>query len=104
MGKLSKEEYQAYHAAYEQKEQRLQAEMDRLAKLESQTMSEALRSPWIQQLLVYQKLTELDRQTVTALIDSIIVGEKDENHQQKITIRYKFNDELETLFRMADQG
>lgn len=103
-GLISKEEYQTYHAEYEQKEQRLQAEMDRLAKLESQTMSEALRSPWIQQLLVYQKLTELDRQTVTALIDSIIVGEKDKNHQQKITIRYKFNDELETLFRMADQG
>ncbi len=100
---ISKEEYLSYHEEYEQKQRLLQAQLDRLIELEKQSMSEVLRSPWIQELLLYGKLTQLDRQTVTALIESIIVGEKDENHQQKITIRYKFNDELEALFQMADQ-
>ena len=59
-----------------------------------------LDSPWIQNLLARKHIDELDRETIVEFIEQIEVGEKNENHEQKITIHYLFSDELKDLFQI----
>ncbi|MCC8162038.1 MAG: DUF4368 domain-containing protein, partial [Lachnospiraceae bacterium] len=60
-----------------------------------------LDSTWIQTLLARQQVDSLDRETIVDFVEKIEVGEKDENHEQKITIHYRFSDELKDLFQIV---
>ncbi|MBQ2803295.1 MAG: recombinase family protein [Lachnospiraceae bacterium] len=56
-------------------------------------VSTTLNSKWIQQVLSLGKVSELDRETVVALIDKIYVYEN-----KHIEIEYKFSEEFDYLF------
>ena len=57
--------------------------------------------PWIKNLLERQRIDVLDRETVVELIERIEIGEKNEDNQQDIMIRYRFSDELKDLFQIV---
>ena len=63
-----------------------------------------LNSPWVQSLLIHQKIDRLDQDMMVEFVEKIEIGEKNEDNQQEITIHYRFSDELENLFQMVYTG
>lgn len=87
---LSKDEYLKYKSKYDQQITVIQSKIDIINQTkDTQTITS---NPWIEQLLKYEQLDHLDRQTVVEMISMIYVYE---NH--KIKIVYNFSNELETL-------
>lgn len=89
---MTKEEYEETKRDNQNHINALRAEISELEKRISQRET-ILDSPWVQALLKYGRLTELDRETVVALIRRIEIFE-----DKTIKIMYKFSDEFDHLF------
>lgn len=98
---ISKEEYLSFREDYLRQEQFLKTKLEKLSHMENENPESVLRSPWVQDLLLHQKLDRLDRDTIVEFVEKIEIGEKDENARQEITIHYRFSDELKDLFQMV---
>ena len=94
-GKLDDAEYEETKREIEKDIQYIEKQINMLRdSLENVTT--VLNNKWIQQLLSLGKITELDRETVVALIDKIYVYE-----DKHIEIEYKFSEEFDYLFAKA---
>lgn len=96
---LSKEEYLELRTDYLGQERLLKEKLEKLVRAKTEDPMEMLNSPWIQNLLTLRKLDALDRSTIVEFVEKIEIGEKNEDHQQEITIHYRFSGELEDLFQ-----
>lgn len=99
-GLLSKEEYLNMREEYQSQEEFLHLKLEKFKEQSQEEPEKILDSPWIQNLLTRKHIDELDRETIVEFIERIEVGEKNENHEQKITIHYLFSDELKDLFQI----
>ena len=88
-GLLGREDYLRYREDYERQEKTLNAQLEQLAQAGE---SDPLHHPWVEALLRYGKLTELDRVTVAETIKQIRVF--GDGH---IEITYTFSNELGLL-------
>ncbi len=100
-GLLSRDEYLEMREDLLKQEGFLTEKLEKLKATEEQGTEALLDSPWIQTLLARQQVDSLDRETIVDFVEKIEVGEKDENHEQKITIHYRFSDELKDLFQIV---
>ena len=88
-GLLDREDYLRYREDYERQEKALHAQLEQLSQAGE---SDPLRHPWVEALLRYGKLTELDRVTVAETVKQIrIFGD---GH---VEITYTFSNELGLL-------
>ena len=101
---LSREEYLDLREDYLRQEQSLKIKLEKLLCTESEEPEKMLNSPWVQSLLIHQKIDRLDRDMMVEFVEKIEIGEKNEDNQQEITIHYRFSDELENLFQMVYTG
>lgn len=101
---LSREEYLDLREDYLRQEQSLKIKLEKLLCTESEEPEKMLNSPWVQSLLIHQKIDRLDRDMMVEFVEKIEIGEKNEDNQQEITIHYRFFDELENLFQMVYTG
>lgn len=93
---LSREEYLRYKADYDQQEQLLTEQMD---KLQTERPGGApLEKPWVERLLSLGQLVELDRATVAQTIREIRIFE-----ERRIEIVYLFSEELRSLLEPESQ-
>ena len=99
-GLLSKEEYLNMREEYQSQEEFLHLKLEKFKEQSQEEPEKILDSPWIQNLLTRKHIDELDRETIVEFIERMEVGEKNENHEQKITIHYLFSDELKDLFQI----
>ena len=88
-GLLGREDYLRYREDYERQEKTLNAQLEQFAKTGE---SDPLHHPWVEALLRYEKLTELDRVTVAETIKQIRIFE--DGH---VEITYTFSNELGLL-------
>lgn len=100
-GLLSKDEYLQVREDCLKKEDILSTKLDTLMHAQKEDQKDVLDSPWIKNLLEYGKLESLDRNTIVEFLDKIEIGERDESNHQKITIHYRFSDELKDLFQIV---
>lgn len=98
---LSKNEYLELRKDYRKQEQLLKTKLEKLTNTEIESAEQMFESSWFQNLVEIQQLNSLDRETVVEFVEKIEIGEKDEKNQQKITIHYRFSDELKDLFQMV---
>ena len=85
---LSKEEFVQYKADYDDQENRLKMQIQRLNEEED----DSSKNEWMERLLQLGKLETLDRLTVVQLIQEIRVFDN-----RKIEITYLFGDELRAI-------
>ena len=88
-GLLGREDYLRYREDYECQEKALHVQLEQLAQAGE---SDPLHHPWVEALLRYGKLTELDRVTVAETIKQIRIFE--DGH---VEITYTFSNELGLL-------
>ena len=88
-GLLGREDYLRYREDYERQEKALHVQLEQLAQAGE---SDPLHHPWVEALLRYGKLTELDRVTVAETIKQIRIFE--DGH---VEITYTFSNELGLL-------
>ena len=88
-GLLGREDYLRYREGYGRQEKALHVQMEKLFQAGK---SDPLRHPWVEALLRYGKLTELDRVTVAETIKQIRIFE--DGH---VEITYTFSNELGLL-------
>lgn len=91
-GEMTKEEYEETKEDNQNHIDALRAEISELEKRICQSGT-IMDSPWVQALLEYGRLTELDRETVVTLVRRIEIFE-----DKTIKITYKFSDEFDDLF------
>lgn len=92
---LSREDFTAYRQDYARKEELLTKQLINLKKRENAQKSPDARDiPWIQHLITYRKIEQLDREIVTAMLHEIRVYE-----DHKIKICYRFSDDRKDLYR-----
>lgn len=96
---LSKKEYLELRADYLRQENFLKEKLEKLVHKEAEKSVEMLHSSWIRNLLTFRKLEVLDRNAVVEFVEKIEIGEKNEADQQRITVHYRFSDELQDLFQ-----
>ena len=89
---MTKEEYEETKEDNQNHIDALRAEISELEKRICQSGT-IMDSPWVQALLEYGRLTELDRETVVTLVRRIEIFE-----DKTIKITYKFSDEFDDLF------
>ena len=90
---ITKEEYLEYKRKYEQDIEKIKEIMVNLDK-QKEKQEEIINgnSKWIENFKAHKNITELDRDSITELIDYIEVHEN-----KKITIHFKFMDELNKI-------
>ena len=90
---ITKEEYLEYKRKYEQDIEKIKEIMVNLDK-QKEKQEEIINgnSKWIENFKAHKNITELDRDSLTELIDYIEVHEN-----KKITIHFKFMDELNKI-------
>ena len=88
-GLLDREDYLCYREDYERQEKALHVQMEKLSQA---VESDPLHHPWVEALLRYGKLSELDRVTVAETIKQIRIFE--DGH---VEITYTFSNELGLL-------
>ena len=84
---LSRDEFVKYKADYDRQESTLKTQLEQAQKLAAQ--EEPLQQPWIEKLLEFGHLTELDRKTIAQTVKEIRVFEN-----KHIEITYLFSSEL----------
>ena len=89
---ITKEEYISYKADYIEKEEKIKKSIEQLEASVNVPKSE-VESAWIERLLKYKEIQQLDRSIVVEMIDQIIVYEN-----RKIQIYYNFSDDLKHIF------
>ena len=87
-GLLNRDDYLRYRDDYTRQEQDLTAQLQQLTQIEDTP----LRHPWVDRLLHYGRLTELDRSTVAETVKQVQVFQ-----DGRIEITYTFSNELEIL-------
>lgn len=96
---LTKQELLSYKEDYSKKEEALKQEIQTLtAKLQKAPETLLKESKWVQELLKYNKIKELDRDIVLKMVHNIYVYENN-----KIEITYNFTDELDALLNSEFQ-
>lgn len=100
-GLLSKDEYLKVRADCLDQEEMLEKKLDILINTQKDGKKNMLDSSWVKNLLEHERLDSLDRNTLVEFLEKIEIGERDENNQQKITIHYRFSDELKDLFQIV---
>jgi hypothetical protein len=100
-GLLTKQEYLDMREHLLGQEKLLQEKLDVLTDRNKDEKRDILSLPWIKNLLERQRIDTLDRDTIVEFLDKIEIGEKDADGQQKITIHYRFSDELKDLFQIV---
>ncbi len=98
---LSKNEYLELRKDYLKQEQLLKTKLEKLTNTDIESAEQIFESAWFQNLVEIQQVNSLDRETVVEFVEKIEIGEKDEKNQQKITIHYRFSDELKDLFQIV---
>ena len=95
---ITREEYLEYKQKYEQDIERLKGIIVNLNK-QKEKQEEIIEgnSKWIENFKQYKNITELDRDIITELIDYIEVHEN-----KKITIHFKFINELDKILEYID--
>lgn len=95
---ITKEEYLEYKQKYEQDIEKIKEIMVNLDK-QKEKQEEIINgnSKWIENFKAHKNITELDRDIITELIDYIEVHEN-----KKITIHFKFMDELNKILEYID--
>ena len=88
-GLLSREDYLRYREDYERQEKAVRTQLEQLAQAEAPSL---LCRPWVEALLRYGRLTQLDRVTVAETIRQILVFA--DGH---VEITYTFSNELGLL-------
>lgn len=89
-GLLTRKDFLLYKSDYDKQEETLSRQLEELRpQLDSPTPAE---SPWVEQLLLLGKLTQLDRATIPQMIKEIRVFEG-----KRIEIDYLFSEELGAL-------
>ncbi len=87
---ISREDFLRYRDDYEKQEKTLE---NQLAELEERMRrGDKPESGWVQRLLEYGRLTELDRPTIAGTINEIKIFEGG-----RIEIAYRFSEELSAL-------
>ncbi|RDU22296.1 resolvase [Anaerosacchariphilus polymeriproducens] len=86
---LTKEEYLSYRKDYEEKEEHLVKKKEYLAGKAEKTKNKNINSPWVNELIRNNKITELDRELIIDMIDKIFVYEGN-----RIKIIYNFSLEI----------
>lgn len=85
----------------ESEREKLTARLDTLKQeLDTQTVIDDNISRFMETVIKYTDITELDRELLNRLIDKIVVGNKvktDHGYTQKITIHYRFIGDLEGI-------
>ena len=87
-GDITKEEYLQYRQKYENNIERLKRNIDRLQK-EKYKNHNVNKNDWIEKFKMHRGITELSRDIMMELIDSIYVYE-----DGNISIKFKFEDEF----------
>ena len=87
-GDITKEEYLQYRQKYENNIERLKRNIDRLQK-EKYKNHNVNKNDWIEKFIMHRSITELSRDIMMELIDSIYVYE-----DGNISIKFKFEDEF----------
>lgn len=87
-GDITKEEYLQYRQKYENNIERLKRNIDRLQK-EKYKNHNVNKNDWIEKFIMHRGITELSRDIMMELIDSIYVYE-----DGNISIKFKFEDEF----------
>jgi hypothetical protein len=100
-GLLTKQEYLDMREHLLGQEKLLQEKLDVLTDRNKDEKRDILSLPWIKNLLERQRIDTLDRDTIVEFLDKIEIGEKDADGQQKITIHYRFSDEVKDLFQIV---
>ena len=97
---ITKEEYLEYKQKYEQDIEKIKEIMVNLDK-QKEKQEEIINgnSKWIENFKAHKNITELDRDIITELIDYIEVHEN-----KKITIHFKFMNELNEILEYIDEG
>lgn len=83
---LTKDEYLQYKEEYTQKEQLLKGQLELIEQQEKEIDSE--QNKWIETLLKHKKINKLDRETISEVLDKIIIT--DINGELNIEIVFKF--------------
>lgn len=87
---LTEEEFTAYRQDYMRKEELLNQQLTSLESREStHKLPDILLLPWLQHLLKYREVEQLDREIVTAMLHEIRIYE-----DRKIAVVYRFSNEL----------
>lgn len=95
---ITKEEYLEYKQKYEQDIEKIKEILANLDK-QKEKQEEIINgnSLWIENFKTHKNITELDRDIITELIDYIEV-----NENKKITIHFKFMDELNKILEYIE--
>ena len=95
---ITKEEYLEYKLKYEQDIEKTKEIIVNLDK-QKEKQEEIINGNglWIERFKIHKNITELDRDIITELIDYIEVHE-----DKKITIHFKFMDELDKILECID--
>ena len=96
---ITKEEYLDYKQKYEQDIEKIKEIIVNLEK-QKEKQEEIINgnSLWIERFKEHKNITELDRDIITELIDYIEVYEN-----KKITIHFKFMNELDKILEYIDE-
>ena len=92
---LSKEEFLRYKADYDQQEQTLLQQMERMQEDDE---ADLLEQPWVDELLSQGELMELDRVTLSQTVKEIRIFEG-----KRIEINYLFSEELRALLEKREE-
>lgn len=96
-GVVSKSDYMDLNGRFEQSRKSVEDTYNKLNEKKKQILSGRIRlQPWVEQLKTFKNITYLNRATVVALLDRVVVY--DSNH---IEIRFQFEDEMNELVKYA---
>jgi uncharacterized protein (DUF342 family) len=96
---VTKEEYQELSGRFTRKIKAARQAIEGVEQKKKQLdIGSIYEQSWIEKFKQYQNITSLDRKQMIELIDHVVVYSKD-----RIEIRFRYMDEMESLFDFAEE-